>query len=483
MKEIIKLIVIGFMALAFGSCKDYLDVRPKTSLSEKDFFTSEQGFLQALNGVYSQMASRNLYTDKLSMGYVSAMAQNYSPTTADASLPNNMAPATLGHTTDAEKAHASAVWTSAYSAIANLNKIIENTTLNRAVLNENNAYALVRGEALALRALLHFDLYRLFGKEYVANTNAKAIPYRMEVNEFAIPPSTSEEVINFVLADLKEAEDLLEATDPIVTKVTSAAFPDVLYRRENLNYYGIKALEARVRITMGDKVGAAAAANVVIASNLYPFVTAAAASASANRDRLYITEQIFMLRSSNMTHADGNGNSYFRTGGLVGSKLTRSSADFSTLFETANGGTSDYRFAYRIESDGGSVYPSKFWQNASTTLGQDRLDQYVPVIRLAEMYYILAETATTPEEGIAFLNTVRSYRGLLPLIPNGTAAQLTAELLKEYQKEFHAEGQLFFYYKRTNATTMQFKAAPTTIAPAQYVVPIPDLELQYNPTY
>lgn len=462
------------IAITLTGCKKFLDVEPKDSIAEKQFFSSEAGFNQALNGVYSQLASRDLYADKLTMGFVSALAQNYAITSTQSTIPL-VETTKLNYTTTEVQTHVSAIWSTSYSAIAGLNKILENTVKNRSVLSDST-YAIVRGEALALRALIHFDLLRLFGKDYGANPNAKAIPYKKDISENAQVPSTTQEVANLALADLKEAEDMLIKQDPIVLN-------DVRTRREHMNYYGLKALEARIRIYLGDKEGAKNAALVVVNSGKYPFVTLAAAESTTNRDRLYISEQVFMLRSRNLI---GHTETYFRAGTLLNTKLTRTEANFNILYETPTSGplagvNTDLRFKNWIETDGGLKFPSKFWQSSNTVASTARLDQYVPVIRLSEMYYILAESASTVAEGIAYLNTVRQNRGLSPLDMIGTQGFLNAELLKEYQKEFYAEGQLFFYYKRTNATTMQFNTA--VLAPAKYVLPIPDTELQFNPNY
>lgn len=470
------IILIGCIAIALSlsGCKKFLDVEPKDSLSENQFFSSEAGFQQALNGVYSQLASRDLYADRLTMGFVSALAQNYALTNTQATIPL-LETTKLNYTTVEVQTHVSAIWSTSYNAIAGLNKILDNTITNKSILSDNS-YAIIRGESLALRALIHFDLLRLFGKEYKANLTAKAIPYKKDISENAQMPSTTEEVVNLVLADLKEAENLLITKDPIV-------LTDTRTRRDHLNYYGVKALEARVRIYKGDKEGAKSAALVVVNSGKYPFVTVAAAESTTNRDRLYITEQVFMLRSRNLIDYT---ETYFRAGTLLNTKLTRTEANFNTLYETPTSGplagvNTDIRFKYWIETDGGLKFPSKFWQSSSTVLFPDRLDQYVPVIRFSEMYYILAESAATVSEGISFLNVVRQNRSLAPLATTGTQAFLNAELLKEYQKEFYAEGQLFFYYKRINAATMQFNT--TVLAPAKYVLPIPDTELQFNPNY
>lgn len=71
-------------------------------------------------------------------------------------------------------------------------------------------------------------------------------------------------MVKFALADLKEAESLLLPVDPIVTS-------DLRTRRNKLNYYGVKALEARIMLYSGDNIGAAAAANVVVNSAKYTF--------------------------------------------------------------------------------------------------------------------------------------------------------------------------------------------------------------------
>lgn len=98
------------------------------------------------------------------------------------------------------------------------------------------------------------------------------------------------------------------------------------------------------------------------------------------------------------------------------------------------------------------------------------------------MYYILAETAATPAEGLVYLNKVRVNRVLPEILSTGLTSQnLEAEILKEYQKEFYAEGQLFFYYKRKLTVRMLFGAK--NLSETNYIVPVPDNELEFNPNY
>lgn len=475
MKKITLIISILTIGAMFSSCNKFLDVTPKTSLSEEQLFTSEVGFQQALSGVYGQLATSDLYGDNLSMGFVSALAQNYSTLNANADVSLQQTQL-LNYSSTEVEGYTNNIWFASYSAIAAANKIIANSEKSRSILTENS-YAQLRGESLALRAFLHFDLLRMFGPEYTAGKDLKAIPYKKEVSENAIVPATTAEVVQFALADLKEAEDLLLPVDPIVTS-------DLKSRRNKLNYYGVKALEARIKLYSGDKLGAATAAHVVINSDKYDFVTQTAAGAITSglvvRDRLYFNEQIFMIRVRDILPTVQR---YFRFRGSLGQTLTRTSANFATLYETSSGGGTDIRYVYRLEQEAGNLFPSKFWQasTATTTISDNLLDQYVPGIRLAEMYYILAETAETPAIGVGYLNTVRLNRGLSNLATTLTDTQLTAAITKEYEKEFYAEGQLFFYYKRIKAQRMLFRNI--NMAPEQYVLPIPDAELQFNPNY
>lgn len=447
------------MLFTASGCKKFLDVTPKSSISETELFSSEEGFQQALTGIYSEMASPSLYGDNLSLGFVSAMAQNYNPA-------NNLfifkQTSALNFNSSEVVSRSAVIWKDAYTAIAGVDNILSQIDSKKDIFRDNN-YSLVKGEALGIRAYLHFDLLRLFGENYVTGAQKKAIPFRDNLDASPKPPSTVDELINFLLADLSTAEDLLKDTDPIVNGDKS--------RTSFMNYMAVKGLEARIYMYKGDKEKAAAAAEEVVNSDKFTFVTNAQISASGiNRDRLFSNELVFALQVKNLSDWTETGLGYFKAAGDTRNDLTRTSAQLNTLYETASGGSTDYRYVYLLENDGSIQYPSKYWGMKE-----------VPLIRLSEMYYILAETAATPETGIGFLNMVRKNRGLAELPLDLTAANLATEIKKEYQKEFLAEGQLFYYYKRLRTDKMLF--SNKTLTDQNYILPIPDIELEFNPNY
>ncbi|MCK7558215.1 RagB/SusD family nutrient uptake outer membrane protein [Chitinophaga sedimenti] len=100
----------------------------------------------------------------------------------------------------------------------------------------------------------------------------------------------------------------------------------------------------------------------------------------------------------------------------------------------------------------------------------------LPIMRLPEMYYIAAEAAATPDEGLVFLNQVRVARGLPALTSSAT---LNAEIAKEYRKEFYGEGQYWFYLKRTNAATVPDGVAGT-MTQDKYTFPLPLTQIEFG---
>jgi hypothetical protein len=464
------------------SCEKFLENTPRASISDDKLFQDEAGFEQALNGVYSAMAGQELYGDNLSMGYLSALAKNYSITASSHQF-------FLTNTFNYENSpRVNEVWGKSYKAIAALNNILSQIDNKKGMFSADN-YHLVKGEALALRAYLHFDLFRLFGKNFQTNPDALAIPYRTEFAIAVKKANTGKEVVEMALADLTLSEELLSA-DPVTNEDT--------YRRYRLNYYAILALKARIFNYIGKGNEASKYANLVIQANKFPFVEEGDITTGnqARKDRLFTTELVFALRVKDISNwAEGatNGTNYFRNSvsGPLNYTLTTSEANYKDLFEGAIH-PDDIRYQYLFEVDDKSStsstvrYPSKYWQTwqqAAGEISRDRIDQTVPLIRVSEMYYILANNASSIGEALGHLNTVRKNRGIKTdlLAANITDLQLVDEITKEYQKEFYAEGQTFFWYKQIGAGKIKFYVP--TVTPENYIFPIPVDELEYNPSY
>ncbi|MFD2556739.1 RagB/SusD family nutrient uptake outer membrane protein [Sphingobacterium tabacisoli] len=470
MKTTIYIILLKIaLLLSFASCNNYLDVAPKSTLREDEIFSSQTGFEQALAAVYANLASKALYGDNLTMGFVSALGQNYNTTSSNNPL---YGMAQYNYTSDIYRNISIDIWRSAYKVIAALNNIILHTETNKAVLNDN-VYNRVRGEALALRAFIHFDLVRLFGKSMILGADEASIPYRITFDQFGRSPHTTREVLEKALADLKEGQNLLKVSDPVLQNSVN--------RQIKMNYYATKALEARILLYAGRNTDAYSVAKQLVESGIYPLLPASELTKADNqKNRLLKGELIFTLRNKNLNDWV---NQYFRFSGNSVFSLTRSTADINSIYES---NPTDKRLSNWFQDDQSSKFPSKYWQTYSQISGSNdstRLDQMVPAIRISEIRLILAETAPDPLEGLAQLAAIRAARdvsGALQ-ITNVTRSYLMAEIQKEYEKDLYGEGQLFFFHKRLNSKNIKFYSQ--TVNPTLYTLPIPDSELEYNPTY
>lgn len=470
--------------LGLNSCSKWIDVKPTDRLAEDVLFKDKEGFVKAINGVYSEMTNNALYGRFMTAGAVDVLSQYYYINTSSSGYYNyTMFDYTQGNT----KFGFDAAWKKAYELIVNLNVIIDRCGDAPSNLLPEVYYGTVKGEALALRALLHFDMLRLFGPIWSeSNKTLKSIPYTVGVKNEVTPLLSAEQVMKLIEEDLNQAVKLLEPTDPIITKgvlnfVNPIGRNDLFYRQYRLNYFAAKALLARTYLWKGDKVNAFKNALEVIQTakingkDIFPFVTGSSATSSDKPDRVFSTEVLFSLFKSERIRLYED---VFSAVQLPFNRLTFNNNDnnmarVDNLYDDKN----DYR--YRI------------WENVNVagklTLANQKFKDHVdapgrymmPLIRLSEMYLIAAETATNFADAKTYFNNVRNSRNAFSLNPSDEG-QLKALIALEYRKEFIGEGQMFFYYKRNSATMIPNHAAlvgEKSMSLTNYRVPLPESEI------
>lgn len=471
LKYLIYMFIAASLTTGMG-CKKWLDVSPKTRVRERDLFENEGGFKDALIGTYQLLSGKNAYGQNLTMGFADALAQRYNTLSANHIF---YAAARYQYTNAAVKTYIKDSWGALYAGVANVNNILEQIDNKKQVFSGNN-YNIVKGEALAIRALLHFDLLRLFGTAPIVNANNPSIPYVTTFDKEVYPLLAVSEVINNCLADLNAAAELLRVDKTIRTVYNDDAF--LSHTRNHLNYWAVKGLQARIYLYKGDKAAALEAALEVIneGGSQFPFVTPAAAAAVNNRDRAYATELLFSIYAYKLADYAKD---YFKVDAVNGTPaLYTSTTDLNNLYETANGGSSDMRYLYWFNSYGSGYSTTKYWQDDySDQESVTPLKGLISVIRLSEMYYIAAECAATPAEGVTYINVVRNKRGLPALSTAISTTALEAEILKEYKKETYAEGQLFYYFKRKN--TARVDGSSINMNDATWGLPMPDDEIEF----
>lgn len=471
MRKIGIYILAGLLFLC-GGCNNWLDVRPKSQVKEGDLFQSASGFQDALTGIYVLMGRTSAYGGNSTMGFMDMLAQTYSsiPSEYDAAL-------TYNYRDDAVRTKVDTMWNSNYNAIANCNYLLRNVAEHGDIMSDD-LRALVEGEALALRAFLHFDLLRGYAPSYKMGKDELAIPYIREITHAPVAQSTVAEVLDYILEDLTTAKKLLEPIDPIGPAfaeyseggednyepddyITDGGF--WLYRKSRMNYYGVTALMARVYLYKEDMGNALTAALEVINSRRFEFISdAIRAEESFNYSYVesmarheYITSlYVYDLK-------EGRSDMYFKD--LASEACVVSQERKASIFESV-GLDLDIRSKnlFAIPSGSQTEYVAKY------TTGHQ-----IPLLKLSEMYLIAAEASGD----ISYLETLRANRGYASRpLPGG--ANLQEEIQKEYQKEFIAEGQLFYYYKRQNLQSIPFTSH--VMNREAYVFPVPDNELEFG---
>lgn len=474
--------LLWILSIPFISCNKWIDVTPKTSIEDERMFSNEQGFKEALNGIYLLMGDPGLYGRELTFGMTDVLGGMYVLSTAAGSVTYRNMQAGQ-YTIAGPQSLINTSWEKAYNAIANVNKLIEALeSADRSMFTDNN-YDIIKGEALGLRAFLHFDMLRLFGKSMVAGGAAESsIPYVSSYSTAVNPRRTASEVLALIREDLVTAATSLEA-DPLLTgeDVASTSNDLLLNRKLRFNYYAAQALLARVSLWAGNHEEALGAAERVIAvsGQTFPWVLQSAVVAGeVTRDRTFTTEYIFGLYVNDLVlnYQDLLDTSRFT------SMLIINAARITEQFETGSVGSTDYRRVYLIREVTNIAVPRIFFGKLYQPVGiPSNLARRIPLIRIPEMYYIAAECLadTDPQRALQYLTSVRTARGINSPYNTGLSGdQIRDEIRKEYRKEFPLEGQMFYYYKRVNSTTIP--GVTGAYNTARYVLPLPPNEIEFG---
>lgn len=457
-----------FSILLFTSCQKWLDVKPKTQIESKANFTDAKGFKDALTGVYINMTSASIYGKELSFGLTETLAKLYTQISSNDEEYYQAALYNYGNSSFVAKNEA--IWKGNYFSIANINNILANLHFADTSLFDRYEYNVIKGESHALRAFHHFDLLRLYAPSPASATlNAPAIPYKKEYKIGISKQLTIKQILQEITYDLDTAYSLLKVSDPIVkgTAVPSTTVGYMRNRNMKFNYYAVLALTARVQLYAGNYEAAKSAAGEVISSGVFPKVTVSQISGG---NRIFSPEVIFCLNINTLSTLVGA----FYTNAI---NPTMTNEEWMSTFELSSGGSGDYRYLYQTELSDNVRMSNKLQATVNTNaIAANRL----PLIRLSEMHYILAECLmqTNTTDAVVALNVARSNRNLAALSTNLNKSQIQDELIKEYKREFIGEGQLFYLYKRLNLDRIPNYQTP--MSDAEYVFPIPDDEIEFG---
>lgn len=460
MKKIVLFFIAG-MTLSLASCKkDFLDLSPYDQVPQDQAITDEAGMAAAVNGMYAQLRSLNLYGRSLPL-YGDVMADNAFISTTN----SNRYLAEFNYTFISTNANSSATWASAYNAILRANNII-NSDISSTNSNQ------LKGEALTVRALMYFNLVNWFAKPYTVDPNADGVPLVLTYDALLKPSRAKvSEVYAQIEADLASAFTLLTSTTKNSSYVTK---------------YAARALQARVAQFKGDWATAKTAALDVVTNGGFTLATSANLVAYWNNPAPVANklETIYEVTSDAVNNNGSNALSYFYDQSGYGDAIC---ADDLYNKYTAT----DVRRNLFITGTRGGITVRIVNKYPNTNSAADKDD--TKVIRYAEVLLILAEAyQRTNDEvnGLLYLNQVAQRRDPAFTGFTSSGTQLLDDILLERRKELAFEGMRYLDLQRVsrdvarvNINNNYVGVTPVTIAAGNFrrIFPIPQDERDANP--
>ena len=465
--------------ITLSSCNDYFDkTGDEQHITDKKFFGDEAAFASALTDCYTLMRSRDLYGGMLTLEMMEFANQNMAPHDAFSS-----AAAQLNFADAALAARVDSMTHAAYRVVAACNKLIDEAERTKVVFTSAGKKKIITAEAYALRAAVQFDLLRLFHPVPATDAGFRGLPYVTHTSANVPEALTTTQILQAVNTDLAHAAQLLKTVDPILKErnsIVGVGEFDRRLRTFQMNYYAVKAVQARVALWQGNYEQAVAQADSVLAHlqntvaryRLFYWVT----PGHYGSDFSFSREYVFGIASTPTGFARLS-DDMFKTKGI---QTTTSLRDIY-----ADNADIRYRAWFRQQGSGYAM-SNKFGSATlltdyvySTSATATSLPAAIPYIKLGEVMLIKAEALNEMGQTSAARSLLEEMQGYKDISYASRATSVTKESLRELiyaeaRRDLFGEGQLFYLNKRLGLTSV--KAADGTMRTVtlnQYTFPLP----------
>jgi tetratricopeptide (TPR) repeat protein len=447
MKKIYQSTVIALSLFAFTSCgNDWLDINPADGLPTGNAITNYNDALVARTGMYDGLQGNADNNE-----YYAAKMFYYGDVSAD-----DMQARTQGMRSSSsyEKRftldNAPKIWKIPYNVIRRANRIIEAIDLGKITDAKEAELNELKAEALVVRALVHFDLVKIYAKPY---TTDNGVSYGVPIVTSALSTdallgrNTVAQVYDQVIKDLTDAIELKELS----TDLTPGY----------INEWTAKGLLSRIYLYKGDNQNALSIAQDVITNSGYKlWSNAEYISAWSARNQKSKEEFIFeILNAGSDDWGDRESISYLlNEDGYADAILTKSFLDL------LNEDPLDVRHGITLPAmkdedlmeqfKDAKIFINKFPANSE---GEMRLNS-LPILRMSEVVLNAAEAAmklNKTTEAAKYLNEI-ALRANPAATPATTASVSLEQILKERRKELVGEGHRFFDAMRNNETIVRY---------------------------
>lgn len=476
------IIATGLGLILIGSaCKKAIDVQPEFVKDGSQIFTTLNDYEFALTGAYALFRNTGYFgsggqTTSTWANLPDMMSDNLLQTNED--LGNWVTQINWTFATDENDIEVA--WVAAYSVIAQANLVLRN--IEQFSTTNANRVNRLKGQALAIRGMAHFDLLRYWGVDFDRNSTNLGIPYVSSVDITNKPPRlTVKESWDKILKDMLEAETLLGTIDKSINTSSN---------KSNIDLNAVRGLLARMYLYAKDYVNAEKYATLVIdavplaSKTNFPNIWKDASQSEVIWSVAFSAGE--GSPSTGVHIASSNRNRFSPAVSLAATFDQANDVRFPSYFASRATGPSSPIVAYPVAT---RKLLNKF-NTRNTTL--DNLVNW-KVLRTGEMYLIRAEARALQGGakellGLADLNDLRAARitGYINVVLAGSA--LINEIALERRKELLGEGHRWFDLKRTTRTIdrtadVVLTSAKKTLGPTarEWVWPIPQGEIDANP--
>lgn len=468
--------------LGFTACDDFLDTKPSVGLPSEEAIADMNSAQNALNGCYNILQNTTYYNHNF-LAYGDIRGDDVQ---SNRGQQGSYAMYIFNHTfLNSAGAQLGYMWFRPLQLISNASRLIESIDGGKVIDGTETEKNNMIGHAIALRAMAHFDMVKVFGypfkKDNGASWGAIIIDHTLANDELPVR-STVNETFEFIVKELERAIPMM-----------STAKDE--YNR--MNAYAARALLARAYLywEKNDKAYQVASSLIEELKSGSPYQlytnegymdAFAYSSEGTNFDPESLLE-IFNTSSDNPAR-NGLGNMY-HPNGYADIMLTEV---FQHFMEADKGDVRYNMVGYMSDK---RPYLTKY-----PGIGdQAAYDNNYPLIRLSEVYLIAAEAAVKgggdQAAGLAYLNEI---------VKRGNPANSVSQseftlnrVLDERRKEFVGEGHRYFDLLRNGYTWSRkggyhFTAVESFDVSWDYyrcILPVPldqfkrNPDLQQNPEY
>jgi len=445
LKPLMKLIT----AVLFSSCSNFTDIDlPSSQLTASSVFENKTTANAAMVDIYSKIRDRGLLT-----GYTTGLSRELGLYTDELQYFGISGTAQANFYTNsllATGSEISELWNSSYNQIYAANSVIKGTEASLSLSIEDKHQLM--GEALFVRALVHFYLTNCFGP----------IPYVTEIDykkNTTLSKLSQSALYALIKKDLEQAVALLP-----------------------VNYVG----NDRVRPNRG--AAQALLARLCLYSEQWEEASNYS-SAVLNQSQMYVYPlalDLVFLKESRSTiwqlMPSAAGRNTYEGNTSIFTQGPPSSASISPHLLNAFS-SSDQRKTQWIKAvtNGSSTWyhANKYKRQTTTATSLE----YSIVLRIAEQYLIRAESRAHSGDLIGAkedLNKIRNNAGLQNTLAE-TPEQIIDAILAERRLELFTEhGHRFFDLKRTGRLNTELSSVKTQWSATDQLLPLPESELLLN---